>query len=81
MVGVPLAAVTNSPQFAVALVLIQRADRAIRRPIDTLTARGLHLMNAPSHDDVRDLKRELAEVHRELASLKRNLRAADGRKR
>ena len=81
MVGVPLAAVTNSPQFAVALVLIQRADRAIRRPIDTLTARGLHLMNAPSHDDVRDLKRELAEVHRELASLKRNLKAGDGPKR
>ena len=81
MVGVPLAAVTNSPQFAVALVLIQRADRAVRRPIGTLTARGLHLMNAPSHDDVRDLKRELAEVHREIASLRRDLRAEDGRKR
>lgn len=81
MVGVPLAAVTNSPQFGVALVLIQRADRAVRRPIDSLTARGLHLMNAPSHDDVRDLKRELAEVHRDLASLRRDLRAGDGRKR
>ncbi len=75
MVGVPLAAVTNSPQFSVAMVLIQRADRAVRRPIDTLTARGLHLWNAPSHDDVRELKRELAQVHRELASLRRDLRA------
>jgi len=78
MVGVPLAAVTNSPQFAVALVLIQRADRAVRRPIGSLTARGLHLMNAPSYDDVRGLKRELAEVHRDLASLRRDLRAGGG---
>ena len=78
MAGVPLAAVTNSPQFSVALVLIQRADRAVRRPIGSLTARGLHLMNAPSYDDIRGLKRELAEVHRDLASLRRDLRAEDG---
>ena len=75
MVGVPLAAVTNSPQFSVALVLLQRADRAVRRPIGSLAARGLHFMNAPSYDDVRGLKRELAEVHRDLASLRRELRA------
>ena len=81
MVGVPLAAVTNSPQFAVAMVFIQRADRAVRRPIGTLTARGLHLMNVPSHDDVRGLKRELAHVHRDLAALRRDLRAGGGRKR
>ena len=81
MVGVPLAAVTNSPQFAVALVLIQRADRAVRRPIGSLTTRGLHYMNAPSYDDVRGLKRELAEVHRDLASLRRELRAGGGPER
>ena len=78
MVGVPLAAVTNSPQFSVALVLMQRADRAVRRPIGSLTSRGLHLVNAPSYEDVRSLKRELAEVHRDLASLRRDLRSEGG---
>ena len=29
-VGVPLAAVTNSPQFSVALVLVRRAEGAVR---------------------------------------------------
>jgi hypothetical protein len=77
-VGVPLAAVTNSPQFAVALVLMQRADRAVRRPIGSLTSRGLHLLNTPSYEDVRGLKRELAQVHRDLASLRRDLARSGG---
>ena len=77
-VGVPLTAVTNSPQFSVALVLMQRADRAVRRPIGSLTSRWLHLVNAPSYEDVRGLKRELAEVHRDLASLRRDLTRSDG---
>lgn len=81
MVGVPLAAVTNSPQFSVTLVLMQRADRAIRCRVGSLTARGLHLVNAPSYEDVRGLKRELAEVHRDLASLRRDLRAPGGPER
>jgi hypothetical protein len=81
MVGVPLAAVTNSPQFSIALILMQRADRAVRRSLGSLTARGLHLMNAPSYEDVRGLKRELAEVHRDLASLRREQRAEGGPER
>jgi hypothetical protein len=76
-VGPQLAAVTNSSDFQIAAQTLRRARRAIARPVDGLASRGLHLVGLPSHADVRDLRRQLGEIQREMLALRRDLLRAE----
>ena len=73
----PLTSATSSAEFQVATQLLRRAKGAVVRPIDGIVSRGLHLAGLPSYADVRYLKRQLAEVQRELLALRRELPSGD----
>jgi hypothetical protein len=69
----PLTSATSSPELQVATQLLRRAKGAVVRPVDGIVSRGLHLAGLPSYADVRYLKRQLAEVQREVLALRRQL--------
>ena len=54
--------------------MLRRAKRAVDRAGRAVSASwGLHLVGLPSRADVRDLKRQLGEVQREMLALRREL--------
>ena len=57
------------------------ATRAIERPIEDAASWGLHLVGLPSRADMRDLKKQLGDVQREMLALRRDLVSADESKR
>ena len=76
-VGPRLAATTSSPDFQVATQLLRRATRTVAAPVVGLTSWGLHLAGLPTHGDVRQLKRQLGEVQRDMLALRRSLQAGE----
>ena len=70
-VGGPLTAATSSPDFQSAALKLGRAKRAVVKPVQSVAGFGLHLIGLPSHSTVRDLRRELSEVQREVSALRR----------
>lgn len=76
-VSPPLATATSSPNVQVAASVLDRARRTVLSPVDGVLSWGLHLAGLPSHADVRDLKRQLGEVQREVLALRRDLHASE----
>ena len=64
---------TSSSDFQVAVQRLQTRERVVTAPVDGLASWGLHVAGLPSHADVRRLRRQLAEVQRELLALRREL--------
>jgi hypothetical protein len=76
-VGPPLGSLTSSSEFQIANHQLHRVMRAVTGPVEGLISWGLHVAGLPSHADVRGLSRQLAEVHRELLTLRREVADAE----
>lgn len=70
-VGRPLTAVTTSTELHATAARIRRAGELVSRPVQGVAGIGLHLTGLPSPGEVRDLRRQLAEVQRELSAIRR----------
>ena len=73
-----IASTTSSPDFQVATQLLRRATHVVTAPIGGLISRGLHVAGLPTHGDVRELKRQLGDVQREVLALRRSQQSDDG---
>lgn len=69
----PLTSATSSTDLQVAAKVLRDAKGALTRPVGGLLSRALHLAGLPSHADMRDLKRQLGEVQREVLALRREM--------
>ncbi len=76
-IGPPLASATSSSDFQVATKRLRGATSAVLRPVSGVISRGLHLAGLPSRADMRDVKRQLGEVQREVLALHRELQRPD----
>jgi hypothetical protein len=72
-IGPALGSATNSPDFQVTLQELQRVHRVIASGVNGVLSWGLHLGGLPAYSDIRDLRRQLGEVQRELLSLRLDL--------
>lgn len=70
-VGSPLTSVTSSTELHAAALRIRRAGEAVSRPVQGIAGFGLHLAGLPSPAEVRELRRQLAEVQREVSAIRR----------
>lgn len=70
-VGRPLALVTSSEELHATATRIRRVTKAVSRPVQGVTGLGLHLAGLPSPAEVRELRRQLAEVQREVSAIRR----------
>jgi hypothetical protein len=68
-----LAATTSSPDFQVLAQTLRRATRLVSAPVGSVTTWGLHVAGLPTHDDVRQLRRQLGEVQRDMLALRRSV--------
>ena len=73
LLGEPLESATNSPDVQSALVTAGQLRRVVTSPVGRLVSWGVHLVGLPSHADILDLRRQLNEVQREVATLHREL--------
>ena len=69
----PLTSVTSSSDVHLVMQKLGAAKRTVSAPLGGAASRGLHLVGLPSRGDVRDLRRQLSEVERDLLSLRREL--------
>ena len=72
-----LSATTSSPDFQVLAQTLRHATRLVSGPVGSATAWGLHLVGLPTHGDVRQLRRQLGEVQRDMLSLRRSLESGE----
>lgn len=72
-----IAATTSSPDFQVATQFLRRASRVVTAPVGGLISRGLHVAGLPTHGDVRELKRQLGDVQREVLALRRSQQSGE----
>ena len=72
-----LAATTSSPDFQVLTQTLRRATQVVSGPVGSLIARGLHVAGLPTHGDVRQLRRQLGEVQRDMLALRRSLESSE----
>jgi hypothetical protein len=72
-IGRPLESATGSSQFHTAVLAVRGVKRAVIGPVQSVVGFGLHLAGLPSHNDVRELKRTVGDVERELSALRRDL--------
>jgi hypothetical protein len=76
-VGPPLRSLTSSSELQIASHQVHRVIRAVTGPVEGLVSWGLHVAGLPSHADIRGLRRQLAEVQRELLALRREVADAE----
>ena len=69
----PLTAVTSSPDLQVVMQKLGAAKRAVTAPVGGVASWGLHLVGLSTRQDVRELRRQLGDVERDLLSLRRDL--------
>ena len=72
-----LAATTSSPDFQVLAQTLRRATRLVSGPVGSATAWGLHVAGLPTHGDVRQLRRQLGEVQRDMLALRRSMESGE----
>ena len=72
-VAPPLTAATSSPDLQLVVQKLGEAKRAVGGPVAGVTSWGLHLVGLSSLRDVRELRRQLSEVERQLLSVRRAL--------
>lgn len=68
----PLSSVTSSTEFQSTAMRVGRVRRAVVSPVHAVAGFGLHLVGLPSKSEVRELRRELHDVQREVLSLRRD---------
>ncbi len=76
-VGRPLEAATTSTEFQSAALKLRQAKRVVATPVQSLTGLGLRLVGLPSPAEVRNLKRQLGEVQREVLAMRREKAQAE----
>ena len=79
-VGSALADVARSGTFAGALGLATRTRAGLRREMERRTRRLWHLANLPAGSDVKQLRRQVAALDRELRQVRRALEQAEQRR-
>ena len=72
LVGRPLTSVTSSEEFHSAALKLRTARRAVSVPVQAVAGLGLHLAGLPSPNEVRELRRQLGDVQREVSALRRD---------
>src|SRR5689334_12112902 len=68
-----LSATTSSPDFQVVVQTLRGVTRVVANPLGKVTGWGLHVAGLPTHGDVRQLRRQLGEVQRDMLALRRSL--------
>jgi hypothetical protein len=66
--------------FAQALGLAARSQAAVRRGLEARSRRVWHLVNLPAGSDVAHLRRQIAQLDRELREVRRTLERAEARR-
>ena len=70
------AAVHSDPYFDLVTVA-QRQQRQVRALAESVSRRGLHLLNLPAGSDIRRLREQLARMDRRLSRMAKELETAE----
>lgn len=76
-IGGPLESATSSADFQVLSLKVGRVKKAVVAPVEAVVGFGLHLVGIPSNAEVRDLRKELAQVQRDMLAMRREQAETD----
>jgi hypothetical protein len=72
-VGGPVEAAVRSETYFDAVTELSRARRRVTDTLESVSKRGLHLLNLPAGTDVRRLREQLARMDRRLLQISKEL--------
>ena len=72
-VGGPVEAAVHSDRYFDMVAELNRGTRRLTGAVESVSKRGLHLLNLPAGTDVRRLREQLARMDRRLVQLSKEL--------
>jgi hypothetical protein len=72
-VGSPVEAALHSDAYFDAVAELNRAQRRLTDAVESVSKRGLHLLNLPAGTDIRRVREQLARMDRRLVQISKEL--------
>ena len=72
-IGGPVEAAVHSETYFDAVAELSRARRGLTDALESVSKRGLHLLNLPAGTDIRRLREQLARMDRRLLQISKEL--------
>ncbi len=72
-VGGPVEAAVHSNAYFDAVAELNRAQRRLTDAVESVSKRGLHLLNLPAGTDIRRVREQLARMDRRLVQITKEL--------
>ena len=80
-VGGPVEAAVHSDTYFDVVTELNRGTRRLTDAVESVSKRGLHLLNLPAGTDIKKLREQLARMDRQLVQLTKELEAFEQRDR
>jgi len=78
-VGGPVESAVHSDAYFDAVAELNRAQRRLTGAVESVSKRGLHLLNLPAGTDIRRVREQMARMDRRLVQISKELeRAREG---
>jgi hypothetical protein len=72
-VGGPVESAVHSDAYFDAVAELNRAQRRLTDAVESVSKRGLHLLNLPAGTDIRRVREQLARMDRRLVQISKEL--------
>jgi hypothetical protein len=72
-VGSPVESAVHSDAYFDAVTELNRAQRRLTNAVESVSKRGLHLLNLPAGTDIRRVREQLARMDRRLLQISKEL--------
>ncbi|HEX2409927.1 MAG TPA: hypothetical protein VHJ39_02075 [Solirubrobacteraceae bacterium] len=77
-IGAPIESAVHSDAYFDVVAELNRGTRRVTGAVESVSKRGLHLLNLPAGTDIRQVREQLARMDRRLLQISKKLEQLEG---
>ena len=77
-IGAPIESAVHSDAYFDVVAELNRGTRRVTGAVESVSKRGLHLLNLPAGTDIRQVREQLARMDRRLLQISKELEQLEG---
>ena len=77
-IGAPIESAVHSDAYFDVVAELNRGTRRVTSAVESVSKRGLHLLNLPAGTDIRQVRAQLARMDRRLLQISKELEQLEG---
>ena len=77
-IGAPIESAVHSDAYFDVVAELNRGTRRVTGAVESVSKRGLHLLNLPAGTDIRQVREQLARMDRRLVQISKELEQLEG---